>query len=64
MKLVINYPETPKGKRSIKKNIYGNVVGYVSGKRFWEFGTDEKSAEFWNNGNSLEKSYNECWIED
>ena len=35
----IEYPKTPEGKRSVKENIYGNIVGYVAGKRFWEFGS-------------------------
>lgn len=28
----------PKGKRSAKRNVWGNVVGYVSGRRYKEFG--------------------------
>jgi hypothetical protein len=50
MKLTITYPTTPKGKRSIKRNIWGNTNGYVGGRRFWEFGTDETSAQFWVDG--------------
>lgn len=53
------YSETPKGKRSIKTNIYGNIVGYVSGKRFWEFGANGESnkcdAELWAKGYSLQE---------
>lgn len=53
-------PETPVGKRTVRINIYGNVVGYVSGKRFWEFGsrsaTNEADAEAWKNGASLESA--------
>ena len=64
MKFKIDYPETPKGKRSIKRNIFGNTVGYVSGRRFWEFGEDETSAQFWADGNSLERAYTDCWIEE
>jgi hypothetical protein len=30
--------DTPKGKRTVKHNIYGNLVGYVGGKRWEEFG--------------------------
>lgn len=60
----INWPETPNGKRTIKQNIYGNTVGYVSGKRFWEFGTDAKSAEFWVKGATLEAAHVDCWLED
>ena len=59
-----NYPDTPKGKRRIRTNIWGNTVGYVSGNRFWEFGNDEKSAQFWLNGATLEDAHNKCWIED
>ena len=58
------YPETPKGKRSIRTNVWGNTNGYVSGKLFWEFGTDKKTAEFWLEGNSLARAYCECWIEN
>lgn len=29
---------TPKGKRSVHENIWGNIVGYVGGRRFREFG--------------------------
>lgn len=51
------FPETPAGKRVIKINIYGNVVGYVSGRRFWEFGecnsTSEADAEAWRAGATL-----------
>ena len=60
----INYPETPKGKRTVKRNIWGNWVGYVSGRRFWEFGVDEKSANFWAEGATLEAAHNECWLKD
>lgn len=34
-------------KRTIKKNIYGNWVGYVGGKREVEFGTNERGAKYW-----------------
>lgn len=59
--LEISYPETPKGKRSVKRNIWGNLVGYVSGKRFWEFGEafnggNEATAEAWVKGASLEEA--------
>ncbi len=39
--LKIKYSETPEGKRSIRHNIYGNLVGYVNGRRFWEFGVSD-----------------------
>lgn len=62
----IVYPETPKGKRSIRVNIWGNVVGYVAGRRFWEFGTNnsvnEKIAGFWLGGASLEDANVNCWL--
>lgn len=61
--LKVNYPETPAGKRSIRKNEWGNWYGYVSGRRFWEFGTDNKSAVHWSNGATLEDAYVKCWIE-
>lgn len=51
MKLpTIPQPETPKGKRSIRWNVYGNWVGYVSGKRWKEFGSkpwSEAEANAW-----------------
>lgn len=57
----VTYPETPAGKRSVKINIWGNVVGYVSGKRFWEFGPtnapNETDSELWGKGYSLEDIY-------
>ena len=60
MKLPINYPETPKGKRTIRKNVWGSVVGYVSGKRFWEFGLvgtwNEAVAANWCSGETLEEA--------
>lgn len=56
------YPETPAGKRSVRSNIYGNVVGYVGRSRFWEFGSASVSnkcdAELWVKGYSLEDIYN------
>lgn len=60
----VKYPETPKGKRSIRRNVWGNTNGYVSGKLFWEFGTDETTAQHWVEGNSLDRAYCECWIEE
>lgn len=57
MRLKIEYPVTPDGKRTVRRNVYGNVVGYVSGKRFWEFGCDAwaaKVANVWLGGKSLE----------
>jgi hypothetical protein len=35
------------GKRKIHQNIYGNWRGYVGGKTFKEFGTDEIAAGHW-----------------
>jgi hypothetical protein len=58
----IDYPETPKGKRRVRQNIWGNWVGYVSGRRFWEFGADAKSASFWENGATLEAAHVDCWV--
>ena len=57
------YPDTPKGKRSIRSNIYGNTVGYVSGKRFWEFGSgSDTDAGLWVKGYELAQCYNgEAW---
>lgn len=54
----INYPETPTGKRSVRRNIWGNLVGYVSGRRFWEFGQaydagNETTAKAWAAGKDL-----------
>ena len=57
----VEYPETPAGKRSFRRNIYGNIVGYVSGKRFWEFGcgaSAEGDAQYWVDGWSLEDVMN------
>lgn len=61
--LEITYPETPAGKRTIRQNVWGNWNGYVSGRRFWEFGTDHKTAEFWVNGATLEDSHIKCWVQ-
>ena len=56
--MTITYPETPAGKRTVKHNIWGNIVGYVSGKRFWEFGTrdrcNEAVANAWQAGATIE----------
>lgn len=46
----IDQEPTPKGKRSIRWNIYGNWVGYVSGRRWKEFGCQpwsEREAIEW-----------------
>lgn len=53
----VDYPETPKGKLVSRQNIYGNWVGYVSGRRFWEFGTDDRAAMCWQAGSDLENAY-------
>ena len=34
-------------KRKVRKNIYGNWVGYVSGRRAEEFGPDDVMAGYW-----------------
>jgi hypothetical protein len=52
----MNFPEIdntpPKGKRSVRSNVWGNTNGYIAG-RFWvtlggtyDVGTDAKVAEF------------------
>lgn len=52
------YPETPDGKRTVRENQWGNIVGYVSGRRFWEFGVvsswNRETARLWQEGSSLE----------
>ena len=60
MALNVNYPNTPNGKRTIKTNVYGNVNGYVGGKKFWEFGCGsvaEKIAIAWESGKTLEDAH-------
>lgn len=43
--------ETPKGKRTVRENIWGNIVGYVGGRRWKEFGPiapwTRREAEEW-----------------
>lgn len=44
--------ELPKGKRSVRSNIWGNLVGYVGGKRWEEFGDcysvmNNENAQHW-----------------
>lgn len=34
-------------RRRLRLNAYGNWVGYISGKRVEEFGTDEVEAFYW-----------------
>lgn len=47
--------DTPKGKRTIRRSIYGNLNGYVSG-RFWAYlgnafsDYDQEQAMRWQNG--------------
>lgn len=55
MKIMTAYtfPETPAGKRTVHTNVWGNTNGYVSGRRFWEFGTDRLMADCWEAGSSL-----------
>jgi hypothetical protein len=55
------YPEAAEGKRSVRRNIYGNTVGYVGGKRFWEFGcgtSAECDANLFVKGYSLTTIHN------
>lgn len=56
------YPATPTGKRSVRRNVYGNIKGYVSGKQFWEFGEDQRSADYWCAGHTLDDAYGKCWL--
>lgn len=42
----------PKGKRTVRGNIWGNLVGYIGGKRWKEFGdrwnkSNQDDAEEW-----------------
>lgn len=50
---MISQEETPNGKRTVRENIWGNIVGYVSGRRFIEFGvtntSNRRTAEAWKN---------------
>jgi hypothetical protein len=54
---------TPAGKRTYRINVYGNVVGYVSGRRFKEFGLrdgwNEREAEAWVAGRENEEWWND-----
>lgn len=53
--------ETPAGKRTIKNNIYGTIVGYIAGKRFYEFGCGQSAkddANLFLKGYSLENILN------
>jgi hypothetical protein len=62
--LSITYPATPSGKRRIAQNGFGNWVGYVSGKRFWEFGCDvlaEDTAASWLATGDLTDAYINRW---
>lgn len=54
-----SFGPTPAGKRSARRNIYGSLVGYVAGKRFWEFGDgfskiNQENAAAWVAGASLD----------
>lgn len=58
--------ETPKGKRTIKSNIYGNLVGYVGGKRWEEFGdahleSNKRAAELWAGGMDFDEARIKCF---
>jgi hypothetical protein len=51
----IEQEETPKGKRSVRRNIYGNLNGYVSGKFWTTFGDafdkiNQEDADAWLRG--------------
>ena len=50
----IKQEQEPKGKRSIRWNIWGNYVGYI-GRRRWMTFANERDANEWLN----EKSENE-----
>jgi len=55
--LKTTYPEAPKGKRSARRNIYGNTNLYVGTKKFWELGcgaSAERDSELFVKGYSLE----------
>lgn len=44
---------TPKGKRTVRLNIWGNWIGYVSGRRWMDFGchaSAEQDAAEWITG--------------
>lgn len=49
----IDHKTEPKGKRTIRVNIYGNIVGYIGRTRWIEFGintpTNMREAEAWEN---------------
>lgn len=42
-------PKNPTS-RKIRENIYGNVNGYIGGRKVREFGTDMDAANDWLNG--------------
>lgn len=53
--------ETPKGKRTVKANIYGNLVGYIGKKRWEEFGDcystcNQNVAAAWATGMTREEA--------
>lgn len=56
MAIIMNLPkleeEAPKGKRTVRANVWGNLSGYIGG-RFWKtigptyaVGTDRDAQEF------------------
>lgn len=56
----IEQEPTPKGKRSIKRSVYGNLNGYVSGRYWVTFGESydpnaEEDAEAWLRNNEEER---------
>lgn len=58
--------ETPKGKRTIRNNIYGNLVGYVAGKRWEEFGDcysegNKRAAALWAEGMDFDEARIKCY---
>lgn len=49
MKFILPIKELspPKGKRTIKLNMWGNWVGYISGRRYKDLGCSEYTAKEW-----------------
>lgn len=42
----IKQEQEPKGKRSYRKNVWGNYVGYVGRKRWIDFGREFDAIEW------------------
>lgn len=52
------------GKRTYRRNIWGNVVGYESGRRAWEFGCEiqaEAIAAEWCKGGTPSEAEDRYW---